>query len=287
MSIPRIVCGLDGSSGSAHALEWAAHLVGETDTELVAVTALVPSQAELPPDVSIRLHERRRGQLEDEWCAPAQRLGVTPRPCVVDGDPRQVLADTALNEGADALVVGAVGQGAGPGLWHLGSVVEHIAHHIQVPLVVIPDPSPIEVRTIVLGVDGSADAIVAARWTRDVAVQAGASVVVVAVEEPVLEWTASTSPKNWRRFVQEQIRDRWAAPLFDAALDAQAVATRGMSPAAGLLAAADEYRAELLVVGMRGAGGFAQLRVGGVAMQLLHRATLPVSLVAPAWRDQS
>jgi nucleotide-binding universal stress UspA family protein len=42
------------------------------------------------------------------------------------------------------------------------------------------------------------------------------------------------------------------------------------------------FRADLLVIGTRGAGRFSGVRIGGVAMKVLHQASLPVVLVPPA-----
>lgn len=46
-------------------------------------------------------------------------------------------------------------------------------------------------------------------------------------------------------------------------------------------AAALQWWADLIVVGSRGAGGVPDLRVGGVAMKLIHSSKLPLMVVPP------
>ena len=71
----------------------------------------------------------------------------------------------------------------------------------------------------------------------------------------------------------------WAAPIEEAGVPVTPVAVRNVRPADGLLLAAAEHEADLLVVGTRGLGGFSGLRIGGTALRLLHRAELPLVAV--------
>jgi nucleotide-binding universal stress UspA family protein len=75
--------------------------------------------------------------------------------------------------------------------------------------------------------------------------------------------------------------DDWTGPL--AALgDRFESTTRSGTPVADtLLDVAAEVHADLLVVGTRGLGGFTGLRIGGVALAVLHRCDRPVVLVPP------
>src|SRR5581483_29314 len=58
------------------------------------------------------------------------------------------------------------------------------------------------------------------------------------------------------------------------------------SPALGLLTAAEEARAPLLVVGRRGAGGFADLALGSTAHQVAERSSRPVAIVPPGTTER-
>jgi nucleotide-binding universal stress UspA family protein len=220
----------------------------------------------------------RRAQLRDEWVAAVADDGVRVRTEVVEGDPRFRLLAVAQDEDADLIVIGRSGRGGGPGFLHLGSVAEHVAHHTWLPLAVIPEQTMGGVHRIVVGADGSHSADAAIAWCGDVAHASGAEVIAVAIEEPLLEWTPSTSPQNWRRDAERQVA-RSTAALTERGIPVDVVARSGLHPADGLLEVAAERQADLLVIGTRGMGGFPDLRVGGVTMKVVHRSGLPLVLV--------
>jgi nucleotide-binding universal stress UspA family protein len=187
-----------------------------------------------------------------------------------------------MNEsGADILVVGAHGSGSTPGFLHLGSVVEHLAHHSTLPMAVIPEQSRPVFDTIALGVDGSSNNQAAIDLAADLAAGIGATVLAIAVEEPVVEFSPANSPQNWRRYTEEQVRTTWAKRVEDAGVELEVAAVRDLRPAEGLLRTAKQQRCDVLVVGLRGLGGISGLRAGGVAMQVLHHADRPIVLVPP------
>ena len=115
-------------------------------------------------------------------------------------------------------------------------------------------------------------------WVAEVAPALKASVVAVQVEEPYFEWTPVSSPDNWRRDVERNIKD-WTSQLAESGVSVLALAQRDLHPADGLIGVATARHADLLVIGTRGVGGFTGLRAGGVALKVLHRASLPLVLV--------
>jgi nucleotide-binding universal stress UspA family protein len=279
-ALKRLVVGMDGSKHSRRAFEWAARLAKDADADLIGLAAFTPRQAEVPP-----LHlTKMRSELGDalaQWCNPiADRYGVEARLEIVDGDPRGSLVGAAEQLGASALVIGALGSGGSkPGPLHLGSVTEHIAHFATVPLAVIAPDSRPKIRRILLCLDGSPHSLAAAEWCASVARGAGAPVTAVTVREPVIEWTRSDSAKNWRRWVEASIEEEWATPLLDAGVEVTPLAVRKLSPVDGIIDAAEQSQADLVVLGTRGAGGFLGLRVGGTALKVLHRLDTSVVLV--------
>ena len=92
---------------------------------------------------------------------------------------------------------------------------------------------------------------------------------------------ASRQPRNWRRNLERRVREEYAAELIDVGADVTVLALAGMSVADTLLQSAKDERADVVVVGTRGLGGFSSLRVGGVALKTLHRSDRPVVLVPP------
>jgi nucleotide-binding universal stress UspA family protein len=69
--------------------------------------------------------------------------------------------------------------------------------------------------------------------------------------------------------------------LREAGIDVATIASEDRHPADGLLAVASANKADVIVLGTRGAGGFDGLRLGGFALRVLHRARLPLVLVPP------
>ena len=135
----RLVVGVDGSDDAHRAVEWAAELVDAVDGDLVLVHA-VGLLAHLEPGAPPVSANDHRGELarrlEQQWAAPARRLGVPYRALMIDGEPVTVLAEAAVREGADAIVVGSRGAGLAQTL--LGSTSMHLTMKSPLPVTVVP-----------------------------------------------------------------------------------------------------------------------------------------------------
>jgi nucleotide-binding universal stress UspA family protein len=276
--VDRIVVGADGSAGSINALRWAGRLAAVHGAEVVVFSGYRTVEAELPPgrlDALIAEYRRR----VEEWSEAAKVGDVPVRTVVTEGDARPGLLEVADDVGASLIVVGRVGSSTGPGPLHLGSVAEWLSHHTERPLAVVGGRVHPTVRSVLVGVDGSGGSRAAVAWVVELCRRADIRVVAASVEEPFLEWSPSSSPKNWRRRAEEQIRSDFAAELTSAGVEFTELALSGLAPADALLEAAAEERTDAIVVGMRGLGGFTGLRIGGVALKLLHRADRPVILI--------
>lgn len=140
MSAPgHIIVGVDGSEDSERALEWAAALVEDSIGEVVAVHAMGLltrlDDGSVVPSMGHRDHVVNL--LEQRWCRPLIEASVAHRCMVVDGDPVTALLRTALEEGADLIVVGRRGAGGHAGLT-LGSTSQQIVFQADRPVVVVP-----------------------------------------------------------------------------------------------------------------------------------------------------
>jgi nucleotide-binding universal stress UspA family protein len=283
--VKRILAGTDGSAMAGDALQWASNLARSHGAELLVITCRRP----LRPRPGAEEAERLEAEFEAElasWADPVRHESLAVRTLLIWDDPREAILRVAADEAADLIVVGRAGRGceAGPGVLQLNSTAEYLAHHTDRPLAVIGHDGPQEIRRLLVGVDGSDNARAAVRWVADTASRTGASVVVASVWQPILEWSRSDSPRNWRRDLEANIREEWAPELFDGGLDVEIHALRGSRPADCVLRLATRTHADTVVMGMRGLGGFSGLRVGGVALRTLHRARRPVVLVPPASR---
>ena len=141
----RILVGLDGSSGSARALDWAIQLAKLLKAEIIAVyvfeflspTAVGYGMAPLElPDGWL---DDLRRQFETEWSAPLKAAGIRYRTVFETGarGPAPTLIGVANDVHADLIVTGSRGLG-GFGELLLGSVSHQLVQHAPVPVVVIP-----------------------------------------------------------------------------------------------------------------------------------------------------
>lgn len=139
----RILVGLDGSSGSARALDWAIGVARPLGAEIVAVhvfqlTPAYPADYGLVPiPCSDEWLEELRGEFENDWCAPLRKAGVAYRTIFEMGSPAVTLIAVAQREQANLIVTGTRGLGGFKELM-LGSVSHQLVLHATVPVVVIP-----------------------------------------------------------------------------------------------------------------------------------------------------
>jgi nucleotide-binding universal stress UspA family protein len=140
---------------------------------------------------------------------------------------------------------------------------------------------------ITVGVDGSDNSRRALGWAMREAVQHQVPLTVVSVHPPParpatgIYWGVHASPDNSfdpqlaRTAVQEFV-DKVASEIGGTAPEVAVTIVTG-DPAEELVRASHD--SDLLVVGARGSGGFARLRLGSVGSQVTHHASCPVVIV--------
>jgi len=142
--MPGILVGIDGSSHSRRALEWA---INEAAVRQVPLTVLTVQQAitgfwgapvVYPGDADLAEHARKVAQEETDQAL--DKLGAGSRPPAVAvlatiGAPAEEILKAA--EDADMIVVGSRGAGGFKKLL-MGSVSSGVAHHSRRPVVIVP-----------------------------------------------------------------------------------------------------------------------------------------------------
>ena len=154
---------------------------------------------------------------------------------------------------------------------------------------------PAPIRRIVVGVDGSDGATRAVMWSARLARATGAEVVAAyAIESPVFleDFPLVAGPftieswdvawKEWREHTRDLLEQRWCRPLDAAHVRYRAELIAGGPKALIELAGSEE--ADVIVVGRRGRGGFAELVVGSFSHHLVHHSRTPV-IVVPSAQD--
>ena len=136
---------------------------------------------------------------------------------------------------------------------------------------------------IVAGVDGSAVSIAALRWAiRQAAVTSGTVDAVIAWEFPVaggsFGWapTAPFDDTDYSELAAKTLNAAVAEASPTPGVTVNQIVTEGNAAQVLLDAAKD---VDLLVVGNRGHGGFADALIGSVSVRCLHHATCPVVIV--------
>ncbi len=145
---------------------------------------------------------------------------------------------------------------------------------------------------IIVGVDGSDNSRRALAWAMREAVKHHVPLTVMSVHPPSarpatrIYWGVHTYPENSfdpglaRKAVQDFVDQ--AASEEGVPVPEVTVSVLTGDAARELVRAS--YDAEMLVVGSRGSGGFASLRMGSVSSQVTHHAGCPVVVVPPAAR---
>lgn len=289
--VREVVVGVDGSDGARRALAWGLQEARLRRVGVRVVTVWIgdppPGDGDGPTTVA-EFEQALEARVRSDAAEAAQATGSSAVPVVPEvryGHPARSLIDVAGDDGV--LVVGSRGMGGLRGLL-LGSVSQQCAQYAACPVVVVrgdvPGERTAELRRVVVGVDGSAHSVAAARLACAAAGLRGAELHVV---------------HAWADTVSGYGGLPWVVP--DVTLAEQAEATlRESLRAAGLDALPDDrVRAEvrqgidwdvlldvaegadLLVVGSRGRSGWKGLLLGSVGLHAVTAAPCPVMVVRP------
>jgi nucleotide-binding universal stress UspA family protein len=142
--MPGIIVGIDGSTHSRRALDWA---ISEAAIRHTPLTVLIVQQAMtnfwtgpmiFPEDRELAEHASKIAQ--DETDDALGKLAEDARPpevnvMAIPGFPAEAILGVAKD--ADMIVVGSRGEGGFKKLL-LGSVATQVTHHAHCPVVVIP-----------------------------------------------------------------------------------------------------------------------------------------------------
>ena len=134
-------------------------------------------------------------------------------------------------------------------------------------------------KRLLVGMDGSAGAKAALRWAAGIADPLGAEVVALSAWTPQ---QAELPPAEWEAEHRE-LSDSLSAALtgLPGVRSMRSEVVDG-APVDALLERGESEDADLLVVGLRGSGGFLGLRLGSVTDTLAHHTSRPLAVVPEA-----
>lgn len=260
-----VVVGVNGTAACLAAVRLAARESVARQVPLRVVHAFAwPSWDTSAGGVPYDLLRRRAGEVLERAVATATRSAPAARVTgyLVDGMPTRVLMQQSRT--ASLLVLGGDDQGAVVRM-PTDSVLVQCVARARCPAMVARGSGP-PAGPVLAGVDGSPVAVLALRWAAAEAARRHTGLEVLHV-----------TPEHGGPPAQEAQR------LLDAAVaavpDAHPVHASLVTgdPATALVRAAS--RAQLLVVGPRGAGGRVGTLLGSVAQTVLHRSARPTVFV--------
>jgi nucleotide-binding universal stress UspA family protein len=217
------------------------------------------------------------------------------------GQPVAEIVAAAEELGANLIVMGTHGRGPLRQLF-LGSTAEGVARFAPCPVLTVQQipkrtaqgtglrgapgssrtPLPVFAR-ILVAVDASESALAALRTAVRFADQVSGQVAIIHVANTVYPWRpplteTGLAPVGEIRRRGQVLLDRIVADL-PGSNHCQTILRDG-EPTKEILAAAAEWKADLIVLGTQGAGHFQQFVLGSVANGVVRGAACPVLLVA-------
>ncbi|NKY32950.1 universal stress protein [Nocardia speluncae] len=274
-----IVAAVDGSPTSYRAAAWAgleAHLRGRP-------LHLLVSTARIPALVRTGQGAECLQSIAEDTVAEAARIAQAAAghdSVAVSTEVTSELITLALLDrswSAWMVVVGSSGRG-GVAPTVIGSLSAAVAGHARCPVAVIRDLSATDAvsqcRPVLVGVDGSPDSATALKLAFEEA--ACRRVALVAVHA----WSDTSGidvRTQWERACAAE-ENRFAQQLAGFAQQFPTVPVERVvtsdAPARSLLTECE--RAQLVVIGSRGRGGFASMVLGSTSVALLHAAECPL-----------
>lgn len=294
IEIKRILCPVDFSDASRHAIEHAVVIAGWYKSR---ITALYVHNPIFLPSAGLELAGYRGdSELEDAgfkqaqgelaaFVQPAVAAGVGVDERIESGPPAAEIIDLAAALPADLLVIGTHGAG---GFEHLilGSVTEKVLRRAGCPVLTVPPrvrtTSRLPFKRLLCPIDFSDPSLAALQFAFSLAQESDAELTILHVLEwPIEEEPLVTRPftvPEYRRYREEDATARLEQLVPSEVRDWCRPITRlGHGKAyREILGIATEDSADLIVMGVHGRNALDLMLFGSTTNQVVRRATCPV-----------
>ena len=296
-NIKRILCPVDFSDTSAHAVEQAVAVAGWYKARITGLHVYNPIFMPVPglPPPAERVPQAELQRVHDQTVAcfqAATKAGIGVDVVIDIGQPPAEILERAAGLPADIIVMGTHGAGGFERLV-LGSVTEKVLRRATCAVLTVPPraraTSKLPFKRLLCAVDFSTPSLVALEFAFSLAQESHAALTVL----HVLEWPWQEPPPpafeelppaqaaalaEYRRYLEKSVSNRLDALLPDAVHDRSAPAPRIShgKPYVEILRTADEEGADLIVMGVHGRNVPDLMLFGSATNQVVRRATCPV-----------
>jgi nucleotide-binding universal stress UspA family protein len=297
LEIRRILCAVDFSDISRHALEHAFAFAKWYESRVTALHVMTPVFAIEPPWLFAELAIRPRTQAErdairarvSDWLQTATTAGVQADALLEEGNPAQQILASAELLPADLIVIGTHGRG-GYERFMLGSVAETVLRKAPCPVLTVPpraeSPAKLPYKRLLCPVDFSKPSLAALKFSFSIAKEADARLTIL----HVFEWSPDEDVPSsrfdapeFRRAFETDARGRLESLVTD---DVRVWCKPGIKigygkPYRQILEVAENEKTDLIVIGVRGRNAFDLTLLGSTTNQVVRRASCPVLTLRP------
>jgi nucleotide-binding universal stress UspA family protein len=290
IALRNILFATDFEASASRALPFAVALADRYGARFYAAHVIPPGAYALarPESIALTLEElqahasRALNQIID----PLRQHGQCCGTLLGCGDVPDVLMEFVRNHGVDLVVVGTSSRG-GLGKVLLGSTAEEIIRVAPCPVLTVGPhvtaEGSVRVRSIVYATDFSLGSLRAAEFAVSLAHEYQADLTLVHVVDEVL----TESPDRAIQLTEQRLREM--IPSEPQLLYEPEVVVETGPVAERILAVANELIADIIVMGVRGAGAFAQTasHFGSIAHKVVSLATCPVVTIGDVHRTDN
>jgi nucleotide-binding universal stress UspA family protein len=294
--LPRILCPIDFSNASKHAIDQAVVVSGYFKSRITALHVLAPLSVAAPgvamgaPPEQDELDRVRR--LTTGEFAGAIAQGIPLHVLIDVGQPAGVILECASKLPADLIVMGTHGTS---GFQHLvlGSVAEKVLRRARCPVLTVPPrshaASRLPFKRLLCAVDFSDASLAAVRWAVSLSQESGAALTLL----HVLEWPWDEPPApamedlpleqgialaEFRRYSEQSAKKRLESLMPESSRGGGEITARLRSgkPYVQILDVAAHEQTDLIVVGLHGRNPIDLALFGSTTNQIVRQATCPV-----------